>query len=62
MNTSHENAPALIAYQVQEVKDASYWVRIGAAWKNKKGGYQLKLTAFPVNGELVLLPPKEKAE
>lgn len=62
MSTSKTtNAPALIAYQVGQSKDGgkNYWRRIGAAWKNKKGGFQLRLESMPMNGELVLLPPRE---
>ena len=53
------NAPALIAYQVTAGKDGgkAFWQRCGAAWPNKKGGFQLRLSAMPMNGDLVLLPP-----
>lgn len=55
------NAPALIAYTVEKAEGAekAYWRRVGAAWKNKAGGYQLRLGSLPVGGELVLLPPRE---
>jgi hypothetical protein len=64
MSTAKDNSPALIAYHVTENGKKTYWTRIGAAWPNKKGGYQVKLETIPVNGELVLLPPKatEKTE
>lgn len=58
MNESTKRTPDLIAYQVTEVKDQSYWNRIGAAWKTQKGGYRIRLTALPVDGEIVLHPPK----
>ncbi len=62
MSTAKENSPALIAYHVTENGKKTYWARIGAAWPNKKGGFQVKLETIPVNGELVLLPPKAKDE
>ncbi|MEZ5551526.1 MAG: hypothetical protein R3E82_11595 [Pseudomonadales bacterium] len=62
MSTSTENAPALIAYHVTENGDKTFWTRVGAAWPNKKGGFQVRLEAVPVNGELVLLPPRAKDE
>jgi len=51
MSTAKDNSPALIAYNVTESKKI-YWTRIGAAWPNKKGGFQVKLETAPVNGEV----------
>jgi len=52
--------PELIAFVATEGKDEkSFFHRIGAAWANSKGGYSIRLDALPVNGEIVLLPPKE---
>ena len=51
--------PELIAYAVRKSGDKSHFTRIGAAWPNRKGGFGLRLDALPVNGEIVLLPPKE---
>ncbi|GAB3326716.1 hypothetical protein [Haliea atlantica] len=62
MNTATENTPALIAYHVTESGKKAYWSRIGAAWPNRKGGFQIKLDTLPVNGELVLLPPRERQD
>ena len=53
------NQPELIAYAVRQSGDKSHFTRIGAAWRNKKNGFGLRLDALPVNGEIVLLPPKE---
>lgn len=50
--------PELIAYGVRQSGEKSHFTRIGAAWGNKKGGFGLRLEALPVNGEIVLLPPK----
>lgn len=54
--------PELIAYCVTMAGEQSYFHRIGVAWNNSKGGCNIKLDAFPVNGELVLLPPKDRSE
>jgi hypothetical protein len=56
------NRPTLIAYTVTGTNGNAFWTRVGACWPNKAGGFQLKLNALPVNGELVLLPPKDEAE
>lgn len=55
--------PDLIAYTAVERGDGeSHFVRLGAAWRNKRNGYNVRLDATPVNGELVLLPPRERDE
>lgn len=51
--------PTLIAYAVSGNDEKSYFNRVGAAWPNSKGGFQVKLFATPTNGEIVLLPPRE---
>lgn len=59
------NAPALIAWHVGQPKEdgeKAYWRRIGAAWKNSKGGFQLRLDSLPVSGDLVLLPPRKQTK
>ena len=52
--------PELIAYVAKEGKDEkSFFTRIGAAWSKAKGGYNIRWDALPVDGEIVLLTPKE---
>ena len=53
------NQPALIVYTVSGSDENPFWTRIGAAWKNAKGGFQVQLNALPIDGKLVLLPPKK---
>ena len=53
--------PTLHAFTVTESNGKRFFHEIGAAWPNSKGGYSLRLHALPVNGEIVLLPPKEQA-
>jgi hypothetical protein len=54
-----KKTPDLIAYNVNNRGETAFWNRVGAAWKTKSGGYTIKLEALPVNGEIVLHPPKE---
>jgi hypothetical protein len=51
--------PAFIAYAVTgEGKDA-FWTRIGSVWQHNHGeGFSVELNALPVNGRIVLMPPK----
>ncbi len=54
--------PDLKAFVVTKSGEKSFFNEIGAAWKNSKGGYSIRLNALPVSGEIVLLPPKEKKD
>ena len=53
--------PELIAYTVTESGGENRYHRIGAAWRNSKGGYKIVLTALPLDGAILLLPPKDPA-
>ena len=57
------NSPTHTAYVVRKVGEKSYWDRIGSAWENADGnGISIRLTAIPLNGEIVLRKPKTDAE
>ena len=62
-NGASSTAPALVAYQVREVKEGKdFWTRIGSAWSHKDGkGFTVQLDAFPVDGRITLRRPEEKA-
>lgn len=55
------NKPSLIAYTVKNrgKTQKAIWTRIGAAWPHNSGtGFSIELEALPVDGRLVLIPPK----
>ena len=55
--------PDLIVYTpVERGEGESRFVRIGAAWRNTKKGFNVRLDASPLNGNLVLLPPRDREE
>lgn len=54
--------PDLNAYVVTGTTEKPFYTKIGAAWTNSKNGYGLRLDALPINGEIVLFPPREKDE
>ena len=55
------NQPDLIAYRaVERGEGESHFVRVGAAWKNRREGFNVRLDALPVDGKLVLLPPRQR--
>ena len=53
--------PELIAYTVTESGGENRYHRIGAAWQNSEGGYKIRLHALPLDGDILLLPPKDPA-
>ena len=56
--------PALQAFTVikREGQD-DYWLNIGAAFAHKDGdGFNIILQALPINGKIVLRPPKSQNE
>jgi hypothetical protein len=59
------NKPSLIAYTVKNRgrNQSAIWTRIGAAWPHKDGtGFSIELEATPVDGRVVLMPPKADEE
>lgn len=62
MNTQTKNSPDFIVYHVTPGVDGAkaIWNRVGAAWKNRRGGYQLKLSTVPATHDFVLLPPRSE--
>lgn len=58
---SEPKTPAMIAWHVREGKAGgkAYWTRIGAAWPHQNGdGFTVQLDLAPLDGKIVLLPPK----
>jgi hypothetical protein len=56
--------PSYQAYTVvkREGQD-DFWLNIGAAFMHQDGdGYNIILQAFPINGKIVLRPPKAQSE
>lgn len=43
-----------------EKSDKTYWTRIGVAFRSEKGGWQVKLDALPVSGQMLLVPPRDR--
>jgi hypothetical protein len=61
---SNTQQPSFQAYTVvkREGQD-DFWLNIGAAFMHQDGdGYNVLLQALPVNGKLVLRPPKDASE
>ena len=55
--------PDLIAYTVRKSGEREFFTRIGAAWSNSEGkGFSLRLDAMPLDGQVLVLPPKDKKD
>jgi hypothetical protein len=63
-NMTTNNKPAFEIFVVREGSNKkSCFTKIGAAWPTKSGaGYNADLFALPVDGKIILLPPKEKED
>lgn len=64
MEAALANEPEYRAYTVSNKGEGdqrkSRWTEIGAAWPTQSGdGYRIILEAVPVNGTVILLPPKQ---
>lgn len=51
--------PDYRAFVTRKNGDKTYYHEIGVAWAVDKGGVSIKLHALPVDGELILFPPRE---
>jgi hypothetical protein len=58
--SNQKKRPDLNAYVVTGTAEKPFYTKIGGAWKNKLGGYGIRLDALPVSGEIVLFPPKKE--
>lgn len=58
--------PELRAYTVKSygkgADKSTRWTEIGAAWRTQKGHLRVQLEANPVNGTVILIPPRAPDE
>ena len=53
------NRPVFRAMTIERRKSGDYFHEVGAAWPTREGnGYTVQLYALPLDGKLVLLPPR----
>jgi hypothetical protein len=59
MKTNQQSQKPYAVYVVEGEGDKAYWTKIGAAWSHQDGkGFNLTLSALPLNGRLVVREPK----
>lgn len=60
MTMTTAKKPAFTVWTVTGEGKQAFWTRIGSAWPQNHGeGYNIDLRALPVNGRIVLMPPKD---
>jgi len=60
--TQNSKRPSHEAFVVEGEGDKANWTRIGAVWTHEDGnGFNLSLSALPLNGRIVIRNQKPKA-
>ena len=58
-----QNTRPYAVYVVEGEGEAAFWTKIGAAWAHEDGeGFNISLTAVPLNGRMVVRKPKANKE
>ncbi len=61
MTQKQSKRPSHAVYVVEGEGDKVHWTKIGAAWTHEDGeGYNVTLSALPLNGRLVIRKPKDE--
>lgn len=59
MTQTQKSKPDYAVYVVEGEGDKAHWTKIGAAWSHTDGeGFNLSLSALPLNGRLTVRKPK----
>tara|TARA_R110002124_G_scaffold261819_1_gene427774 strand:- start:728 stop:937 length:210 start_codon:yes stop_codon:yes gene_type:complete len=59
---SQTKAPSHAVYVVEGDGDNAFWTKVGSAWGHDDGdGFNIRLTALPIDGRLVIRKPKPRA-
>lgn len=63
MTQSTNKRPSHTVYVVDDTGKKSYWTKVGSAWTHDDGkGFNLQLSALPLDGRLVIRVAKDKPE
>ena len=59
MTRTQKSRPTHAVFVVEGEGDSAFWTKIGAAWAHEDGeGFNITLTALPLNGRLVVRTAK----
>lgn len=60
-NEGRNSLPTHNVYVVEGEGENAFWTKVGAAWQHNDGdGFNVNLSAVPLNGRLVLRTRKER--
>ncbi|TBG92671.1 hypothetical protein [Rhizobium leguminosarum] len=63
MKQTQKSKPDFAVYVVEGEGDKAHWTKIGAAWSHNDGeGFNIQLTALPLNGRLTVRKPKAERD
>ena len=63
MTRNQKSRPTHSVFVVEGEGDQAFWTKIGAAWKHDDSeGFNVALTAMPLNGRLVVRNAKANAD
>lgn len=63
MKQNQKSKPDHAVYVVEGEGDKAHWTKIGAAWSHNDGdGFNIQLTALPLNGRLTVRKPKAERD
>lgn len=54
---AEENRKMKHLWMVEEQNGKTFWTKVGIAFENADGSYNMELSAIPVNGRLVMRDP-----
>jgi len=59
--TNDERSQILRLHLKDRAGKKPIWTKIGSAWSHEKGGgFNIELQALPMDGRIVLMPPKDE--
>ncbi|KRB18266.1 hypothetical protein ASD99_31035 [Mesorhizobium sp. Root695] len=63
MTQKQSKRPSHEVYVVEGEGDKTHWTKVGAAWPHDDGeGFNITLSALPLNGRLVIRKPKPQED
>ncbi|MCB8835821.1 hypothetical protein [Aurantimonas sp. VKM B-3413] len=60
---SKSSSPSHTVYVVEGEGDRAFWTKVGSAWFHDDGeGFNIRLTALPIDGRLIIRKAKAKSD
>ena len=62
MSSKDNNSTTKVVYNIVERGEKSFWNRVGTAFVNRDGSYNVVLSSLPLDGKLHIRDPKPASE